>query len=412
MKKVLIKLLLFVCFFGTAQNFTHSLSISAKNSGLQALAVPPDLKNEASTSFNDVRIYDKDHNEVPYFTVNESFNYPSSDFKEYTISDKEIGKGRFTSFIVLNPDKKAMQNIVLCTANSDAVKLCDVVGSDDKKQWFSVSDHILMYNLFDEQSVNAYRTMSFPLVNYKYIKIVINDLHTLPLNILKVGYFEGAISAGRLNELKPLTEKIKVNKPEKTSTLVYVFKNNTIIDNINFKIKAPNYFKRQARICVNRTKTVKRVEKRYREIVFEFELNSNTNNSFDLSGFREKEFEIEISNADNPPLQFETVEFRQLQTYLVADFNAKESYTLFAGDKKLNVPNYDIAHFKNKISQFVPTLEVSELHPIHIAEAQIIGSTDKKMWQEPWFMWVCIALASFFLFLFSIRILKDMKKED
>ena len=409
MKTTLIKIFLLACIITTAQTFTHSLTIASKQNGLQALAINANLKNLANTGFSDVRVYDKNNNEVPYFLVNESFNYSSSNFKEYQISDKEIGKGRYTSFIVLNPKKETMQNIVLCVANSDAIKVCNIVGSDDKKQWYSVSDGILMYNLFDEKSVYAYRTLYFPLVNYKYIKIEVNDLHTLPLNILKAGYFEGSISAGRLNEAKPEVYSYATYKEKKISNAVFKFENRTIVDKISFKIKSPNFYKRQAVIFVYRTRKVKQKEERYKEVLLEFELNSESNNTFNLTDFREKEFEMEISNADNPPLEFERIKFEQLQTYLVADFNAGQNYSLFAGNKKLTSPIYDIEYFKNKISQFLPTLQVSELNKIPVITTEI-KAPEKKLWQEPWFMWVCIAAASFVLFLFSIRILKDMKK--
>lgn len=410
MKLKLISLLVVAFTLGRSQNFTHSLTITAKHAGLQALALSPELKNLANTSFNDVRIYDKNKNEVPYFLVNESFNYLSSRFREYEVQDKEVGKGRYTSFAVLNPGKRPMQNIVLCTMNSDAIKICNVVGSDDKKQWYSVSDHIWMYNLHDEGSVNAYRTLTFPMVNYKYIKIEINDLHTLPLNILKAGYFEGAISAGKINELKPVTESYTTLKDKKISVNEVKFENSSIVNKITFQVKAPNYFKRRARILVDRTRTVKGREEQYKETVLEFELNSNTANSFDLTNFREKEFEIEIMNEDNPPLEFEKIVYGQLQTYLVADFRAGEEYSLFVGNKKLHTPSYDLEYFKDKISQYVPTLQVSDLKPIPQMAGEPVVVAEKKMWQEPWFMWACIALASFTLFLFSIRVLKDLKK--
>lgn len=409
MKIKLINLLFFSYITITSQTFTHSLSITAKQDGMQALAISPELKNIANTGFNDVRIFDISKNEIPYFFVNESFNYSSVNFKEYEVIDKAVGKGRFTSLVITNTQKKSIQNIVLCTVNSDAVKFCNIVGSDDKKQWFSVSDHILLYNLYDDKSVNVYRTLVFPPVNYKFIKIEINDLGTLPLNVLKAGYFEGAISAGRMNLVEPVVFDYSTNKEKKTSNGIIKFLDKTIINRITFKIKSPNFYKRQAKIIVERSRMVKHQEQYYKETVLEFELNSNGNNSFDLSSFREKEFKIEISNEDNPPLVFEKVEFGQLQSYLVSDFKKGAQYFLFAGNKTLNSPVYDIENFKNNITQFVPTLEVSQLKQIPVVELKPIIE-DKKIWQEPWFMWVCIALASFLLFLFSLRILKDMKK--
>lgn len=410
MKIKLINLLFFSYITFAAQTFTHSLSITAKQDGMQALSISPELKSIANTVFNDVRVYDINRTEIPYFLVNESFNYSSVKFKEYEVIDKEVGKGRFTNLTITNPQKKSIQNIVLCTANSDAVKFCNIVGSDDKKQWFSVSDHILLYNLYDEKLVNAYRTLGFPPVIYKFIKIEINDLGTLPLNILKAGYFEGAISAGRINLVEPVIFDYTTNLEKKTSSAIVKFLDKTIINRITFKVKAPNFYKRQAKIIVERSRMVKHQEQYYKETVLDFELNSSENNSFDLSAFREKEFKIEISNEDNPPLVFEKVEFGQLQTYLVADFKKGAKYFLFAGNKKLNQPVYDIDNFKNHITQFVPTLEVSELKQMPVITSEPISVKPKKIWEKPWFMWVCIALASFLLFLFSLRILKDMKK--
>ena len=97
MKLNLIKLFLFAAVIGNAQTFTHSLSITSKQNGLQALAISPELKNLANTGFNDVRIYDKNQNEVPYFLVNESFSYSSANFKEYKIQEKSSAKKRKSS---------------------------------------------------------------------------------------------------------------------------------------------------------------------------------------------------------------------------------------------------------------------------------------------------------------------------
>jgi hypothetical protein len=118
---------------------------------------------------------------------------------------------------------------------------------------------------------------------------------------------------------------------------------------------------------------------------------------------------MEILNEDNQPLELDSVEFKQLQTYLVADFKAGEICTLYAGNKKLSAPVYDIEHFRHKITQFLPTLTVGPLNAIPV-KLPPIEQVQRSLWQEPWFMWMCIAVASFMLFLFSIRVLKDMRK--
>lgn len=391
-----------------AQVFTHSLNFSASVNGLQALALPAELRNIATSNLSDVRLYDSKGKEAPYFLVNESFNYKSASFKEYKVIDKETGKGRYTRFTIENNEKKKIDHVILNIMNSDAWKLCDITGSDDNKEWFSVSDHIFLYHMYDDDQTHSYRSIHFPAVNYKYIKFEINDLSTKPINILKAGYFDGCISAGKLNVLAGAKIQTETNEKEKITSIKVEFANPSIIDKISFRIKAPNLFKRTAVIYLNKNRTVKKREETYREQVMEFELNSDNSNSFEVRNFREKNFEIEIRNNDNQALEIENIEFAQLQSYLVADLKAGEKCVLKVGDKKLNFPVYDIENFRSKINGQMTINEAGELKVIPVAAIEL-ATPEVKLWQEPWFMWVCISVASLLLLVFSIKVLKDMK---
>jgi hypothetical protein len=387
--------------------FTHSLSVSSAHSGLQALAISPELAAVSESDFRDVRLFNSKGEHVPYFLVTEQFRYASSSFREYKVSDKRSERG-YTSFTIHNPEKKNLQNIILQVMNSDAVKLCDITGSDDGREWYPVSDGIWLFRLFDENSVSAYRSIAFPMVNYSLLRVRINDIATLPLNILKAGYFDGSVSAGKMN-LVTAQQRYETDNAAKKSRLQCVFTLPQRVDRVMFKVKEPHLYKRSARILVPRKKTVKSREESFEELVSSFELSSDGLNSVDVPSFREKEFFIEIDNADNPPLQFDSVSLMQLQSYLVADFRESEDYSLMAGDKRLALPQYDIAWFRDRISQFLPTLKVGTLVKLP-DPVQGIVQPPLPFWQQSWFLWSCIAVASFMLFLFSVRILKDIRK--
>ncbi|MBK9284169.1 MAG: hypothetical protein IPM51_07580 [Sphingobacteriaceae bacterium] len=409
MRKILTLSFILFGLLGISQVFTHSLAFTPKQNALQALAISSELKNYAKSDFSDVRLFDSAGRETPYFLVNETFKYNSTSFKEYEILNKEVGQGRYTRFTIHNPNAEQIGHVILNIVNSDAWKVCDITGSNDNKEWFSISDHIFLHHLYDLDNTNAYRSIHFPPVNYKYIKFEIKDLSTKPLNILKAGYFEGCISAGKLNEIKAdslISTEVKENK----TTLIKVkFKNAAIINKIRFNIKAPNFFKREVNVYVNRTQTNKKKVEQYRDLIMSFELNSDHSNSFEISNFREGEFEIEIKNNDNPALEIEKIEFSQLQSYLVADFKENEKYILKAGDKKLALPVYDIAYFKDKISKQLIIGNGSELALIPAIVSEVTP-VETNLWQEPWFMWACISLASFLLLIFSLKVLKDLKK--
>lgn len=407
-RTILLNLLLLTFSGLNAQVFTHSLNFSASINGLQALALPAELRNIAATNLSDVRLYNGEGKETPYFLVNESFSYNSTAFNEYKVIDKETGKGRYTRFTIVNEEKQKIGHVILNVMNSDAWKLCDITGSNDNKEWFSVSDHIFLYHMYDDEKTQSYRSIHFPAVNYKYIKFEINDLSTKPLNILRAGYFEGCISAGKLNMLNGAKIQTLNDEKKKTTIVKVEFSNSSCIDKISFRIKAPNLYKRTAGIYLNRTRTIKKREENYREQLMEFELNSDNSNSFEVRNFREKSFEIEIQNNDNQALEIENIEFAQLQSYLVADLKEGEKCVLKAGDRKLNFPVYDIENFRSKISKQMTILEAGELKVIPPPVLDL-KAPEVKLWQEPWFMWVCISIASLLLLIFSIKVMKDMK---
>ena len=89
-------------------------------------------------------------------------------------------------------------------------------------------------------------------------------------------------------------------------------------------------------------------------------MNSTTSNVFQLNGFFEKEFTIEIDNQDNQPLEISKIKLFQNTVSVVADLKANEKYEVII-DSTLSKPNYDLANFTQNIAGELPETTISNL---------------------------------------------------
>ncbi|HAT75383.1 MAG TPA: hypothetical protein DCS19_00680, partial [Flavobacterium sp.] len=142
------------------------------------------------------------------------------------------------------------------------------------------------------------------------------------------------------------------------------------------------------------------------EIFSNFELNSNTKNSFSIPQLFEKEFFIEIENRDNPPLNLEKIQFFQNQIAVIADLRANEKYTILTENPKLQSPEYDLENFKNSINNNLPEAKIYDIKQISSKEKTL---KNKSFWQQSWFMWLCISLGGIVIAFFTKSLVKDMR---
>ena len=129
-------------------------------------------------------------------------------------------------------------------------------------------------------------------------------------------------------------------------------------------------------------------------------------NSFQLNGFFEKEFTIEIENQDNQPLNLSKIKVLQNSLYVILDLKTNEKYEVVI-DSTLSKPQYDIANFAFNSKDY-PKATISNLTKI---ESEKENASEKPFWQSKAFMWICILFGIAIIGYFAMGLLKDMKKE-
>lgn len=412
MKKISIAavLVLYSCMNVFAQSFTHQASITGiSKDSLYKIPLDPDRKQYMSSNLHDLRIYDAKQNEVPYVVLSEPLLKAKSDFVEYEI----VSQNHFSTFseiVIRNPNKDKISNIAFNINNSDAYKYCSIEGSNDKKQWYSVSELQELSLAYNELYTNQYKCIYFPLNDYEYFRLTVDDWYSHPLKINSAGCFKNSVIAGKLNEVA-FSKTISADPKTKTTLIHLAFNNNQTVDRIDFKIKAPRLYRRHATVFVNRQETIKHKTTQYREVLYEFELKSDDVLFFDVPALNEKELFIEIENKDNPPLAIESISCKQLATYLVCDLKAKQDYTLKCGNKDLKLPEYDLVNFISQIPQLLPEAKLSPMKELPKQEVKV-EHKEKSFFETPQFLWLCLGIGVLVVFLFSRSLLKDMGKKE
>lgn len=394
--------------FAIAQTKTNARINYDGKEGLHKIVIPSEIRSFSNEDLSDFRILDSNKNEVPYFSFRNENQSITSDFKEYSIISKTEILRKASTLIVENPEPK-LNSISLFIANYNDAKNYSISGSNDQKKWFGLTNSGILDDLNSPDLPSVVKSIAFPLMTYKYLKFDFNDSISLPINVLKVGNFSNKSNKNQMLSVAYNQKLITELKADKKTQIHIVFNNFQFLDQIKFTIANPKMYKRSVRIFKKVNRKVKHKFKMVDEEITNFDLNSETQNTFDLNSIHEKELIIEIENLDNPPLTIANIQFFQTPIIVIADFQANQNYTISTGDKTLFAPQYDIENFKNSISTNLPEAKIED---IIISKEATNKSEIKPFWQQNWFMWLCISLGGIAIFYFAISLMKDMNQKQ
>ena len=391
-----------------AQQNTTAKIKSVNQNGLHKIILPAEIRSFSKEDLSDFRIYDAKKNEVPYFVIPEKNQEELNSFLEFKLISKNVIAGKKT-VIILETPKKTIDEIVLLITNSVVTKSYDISGSKNQKEWFGLINKALLFNLQSVKGLGVFKTLQLPLSSYRYLKIEFDDMKTLPINVLKVGVFANKIINKNVQEILPKSSIITQYPSQKKTMIRVVFDNKQIVNQIVFNIKSPRLYKRHGRVYLNKIREIKHRTETYHETISTFELISDSKKPIQINQLFEKEFIIEIQNEDNQPLAFSDIKFFQNQVSIIADLKAGEKYGIKTGNPKAVAPKYDLENFKSKIPNNLPK---TTIYKINRQNSNTISVEKKSIWQQTWFMWLCIGLGGISILYYTIKLVKDMKNNS
>lgn len=410
MRLFLILLLVLTNFICSAQSFVAEAELSTVTSdGFYNIKLTPETSKYFNRGFTNIRLYDEKNKEVPYLLRTETPHNLTEFFREYSIIEKKQRKNCCTELVLHNPDQRLSNNLQLVVKNADVTKEATLLGSDDKENWFALNQHLVLTPASSKNATSEMKIVNFPLSNYQYYLLQIDDSTSAPLNILTAGYFEVEEEHGRYSEINTVKQVKADSTKEKKTYLRFHFDGTQTVDKFELTMKGAPFFQRRAMVYVPMTRSIKGDKtETYNDLIREIEITSKRPAAIELPALKAKELLIVIDNHDNPPLDVDSFKAYQLNRYLTAWLKGGATYTLKFGQQDLAAPVYDISFFEDSIPGNAAELEIGA---IKLFTAQQAGPT-RTFFTTKVYIWAAVIAVIVVLGFMSVRLLNEAGSTD
>lgn len=348
------------------------------------------------TDLSDLRIKDEQGNEVPYLLRSDEPMKGIDRFIDCEIS-QSIEQDSINRIVVSNKDNNYLSRLYVTVRKADVKKDYVVRGSDDQKKWYIVKQRSVVNNISQAEDGTETLIIDFPKGNFTYYEIELINNQRNPLDIIRVERLTNYDIYGNYVEFY-LGRFVQKDSIDKKSYITFPnVKDNYRINKIVFVIKNEfNYYR----------DVIIQDDNNYSNFVLSSKLNNDI--EFNENTFQTANVCLSICNNDNPPLVIDSIKAFGLSRYLSAYLEAGKKYTLFYGDKKAAIPQYDIVYFRNELPDNMPIIGISD--------AQLIPHKEdikEKLWIEnPFFMWSAIIIVGLFITFLCIRMMRDISRKN
>lgn len=402
-QRILIILVVLSSFSVYSQNFEYRAEVNpVEEDGFYRILLSADVTSKLNSQFYDVRLYDSNEKEVPYILVKEKFVNETELFVEYDIIELEhVAELGYTRLVINNTNKNTIDNIVLKVNNADVRKTLKLNGSYDNENWFVLKDNYQYNSISSNGNSSEIRVLNFPISDYQYYEILIDDFYDRPINITNAGYYDHLREYGKFSEYASISW---VRKDTLKETLIRIDTKGNYIDKIEFDIEEPKYFYREADLYVSHTNPRNKIKRDFSKTLAHFTLKSNSTNSFNLNNTKQDTLLLRVYNNDNEGLTINRIRFLQLNKYLSAELKENEKYHLKFSDKKAKKPNYDLKYFKDRIPQDADVIEVSFVVKIDNEKKSTLSN---NLDFSSYWLWIGIVLIAGLLSYMSYKMVKE-----
>lgn len=405
MKNLILSIALVVTGSLYSQDYHYQTVIEQNtNKGFYKVELSPEILGKLNANFSDLRLMDNEHTEQSYYIEKEVFSVDKRVFKPYKIKEQLKWKNGATVLFVENTAQSTINNIQLQIKNFDVRKHLELAGSNDYNEWFTIKENYVFRSANGGKVTSEVKSLNFPYCDYKYYRIIIYDVFSLPINVMKVGYYDTYQEQGKFNEVNELKANVIDTSGVKQTFIHLQFKDKPYFDKLVFEVEKPTYFYRNAKLALKQKDYKGRV---YYNTIYRFVLNSNSDLTFYTNSFKYDNVYLIIDNEDNPPLEIKSIKAFQLKHYLVAHLEAKNKYKLvFGNDKQRTAPNYDIAHFKTKVGADTPYLKTKN---ISLVKTEAVSKTEEQ--ESNYLIWLAVAGVALLLGFVSYKMIIEMEKK-
>ncbi|MBC7922242.1 MAG: hypothetical protein H7Z75_14265 [Ferruginibacter sp.] len=398
---------------GQGQPFRYRADVEpVAQGGFCRIMLSPSVLGHLNEQLSDIRLYDDQQREVPYLLKREKPVQYNTLFREYEVVSKVMTPKVGTSLVLRNAAKNRINNLSLVIKNANVRKKARLSGSNDAQTWFVIEEEYHLGAIDNDAATTEAKLLNFPLSDYEYYRLDINDSLSAPLNILRAGYYDEYAENGKYSEIPGLTFTRRDSTASRQSYFRLLLKDTVRMDKLTVQVRAPTLYRRTARLCQRVMRRGKRGRRSWEyQPVGSLELRSSGENTGYLNGLRAKELYLIIDNEDNPPLAIGGLKAHQLNTYLVVELRPGKPYHLEFADRTADrpgtaAPSYDLRYFQDKIPTRLATVRIGE-----ITATQSARNSSPTLFTNQKVIWLALGLVLAGLGYLSYRMLKEVGKK-
>ena len=414
MKKISI-LSLFICSvfstLGQMTDYRYKREITGVEDRWHRVEIPDEVYEKLEYPLNDIRIFgitdDKDTIESAYL-IDVQRTKKTSDSRPYELLNKVRNARGYYYTLRLSTDVD-INEIDLSFDRHNYDWEITIEGSHDQYDWYVIAEDARILSIRNAYADYRYTRIRFPRTRYRYYRLFF-PVRSNPRLIVPNVVFN-TVEDGKTKQYNVAKQKV-TEKREAKQTVINVTLDHAVPVH-RIKVNTGNDFDYYRPVEVEFVRDSVKTEKGWKyeyALLGQSMLSSLEDDEMEFLGNVAKHIRITIDNHDNQPLSIENVEVRGYVHELVARFTDPAKYYLVYGGVDLDVPNYDIDYFVDKIPD---TLSV-----VTAGEEVFMGmdGTADAVEGEPlitskWWLWglMCIVIAV--LGWFTLKMMRSEGKE-
>lgn len=345
-RRNLVLLLCLLLCEAMAQPTHKAILPKVGNDAFYRIDLPYEVLGGARPDLADLRITDDKGKEVAWLLREDVESKNSNEFIPLPMDVSSMP--RRTDLLITGAGKP-LASFFLRIKNADVSKEAALLGSDDGVKWFAVKDRFQLSRANDSNQTEALLGVTFPLSDYQYYKLSLNDSLSAPLNVIGVGQMK-AESYNKQHLLEVPLARSRVSTHEKETEIELVLPFKFQFERLDFYISSPRYFRRNLRLA-----------QPFGEAVVLSDAGGSPQ-PVSMSGYSDT-LRLSISNGDDRPLGIDSIKVYVRKYSVVAALEKDEEYTLTYGDPQAKFPQYDLS-FSKQIPDQIDRVLISHIERI------------------------------------------------
>lgn len=309
--------------------------------------LPYNVLGCARRDLGDIRIRDDKGTEVAWLLREDTESKNSSEFIPLPV--EVTATPRHTDVLITGAGEP-LSSFVLKIKNADVDKEAELRGSNDGAKWFAVKDRFRLNGTSHPGRTEAMLDLTFPLSDYQYYKLSLNDSLSAPLNVMGVGRMKvESYSKQHLLEVPLTSSHVRTKGKETLLELVLPF--NYQFERLDFYISSPRYYRRELRLLqpsgAYSTATLSDTE--------------GCPQLVRMNGYGDT-LRLSIANGDDQSLTVDSVKVHVRKYSLVVALKKEARYVMTYGDPRATFPQYDLT-FGKQVPDTIARVNISDIKP-------------------------------------------------